>query len=76
MWTGSMRTHAVTVLPSVASLKVLRGKSTMADAPKPLIGFADPVFDGDPQQLRRTSASPPTSPLRAAFAAPWPTSRN
>ena len=40
-----MRTHAVTVLPSIASLKVLRGKSAMADAAKPLIGFADPVFD-------------------------------
>jgi CHAT domain-containing protein len=44
-----IRSHAVTVLPSVASLKVLRGKSTLAHADKPLIGFADPVFD---QQLR------------------------
>ena len=40
-----VRTHAVTVLPSVASLKVLRGNSTLAHAAKPLIGFADPVFD-------------------------------
>ena len=47
-----LRTHAVTVLPSVASLKVLRGKSTLADAAKPLIGFADPVFDRDQQQLQ------------------------
>src|ERR1700683_3279757 len=47
-----LRTHAVTVLPSVGSLKVLRGKSAMADAAKPLIGFADPVFDRDRQQLQ------------------------
>jgi CHAT domain-containing protein len=49
-----IRTHAVTVLPSVASLKVLRAKSTIAGARKPLIGFADPVFDRDLQQLRNT----------------------
>jgi CHAT domain-containing protein len=42
-----LRTYAITVLPSVASLKVLRGNSTLASAAKPLIGFADPVFDGD-----------------------------
>ncbi len=48
-----VRTHAVTVLPSVASLKVLRGKSTMADSVKPLIGFADPVFD--PQRLQQST---------------------
>jgi CHAT domain-containing protein len=47
-----LRTHAVTVLPSVASLKVLRGRSTLAGAAKPLIGFADPVFDRDRQQLQ------------------------
>jgi len=46
-----LRTHAVTVLPSVASLKVLRRKSTLADAAKPLIGFADPVFDTSRLQL-------------------------
>ena len=53
-----LRTHAVTVLPSVASLKVLRGKSTLADAAKPLIGFADPVFN--PGASAEHSASPPT----------------
>jgi CHAT domain-containing protein/Tfp pilus assembly protein PilF len=46
-----LRTHSVTVLPSVASLKVLRGKSILADAEKPLIGFADPVFDTSPLRL-------------------------
>jgi CHAT domain-containing protein len=51
-----LRTHAVTVLPSIASLKVLRGKSTVADAKNPLIGFADPVFDRDLQQNVRVAA--------------------
>jgi CHAT domain-containing protein/tetratricopeptide (TPR) repeat protein len=46
-----LRTHAVTVLPSVTSLKVLRGKSTRGDVDKPLIGFANPVFDTSPLQL-------------------------
>ena len=47
-----LRAHAVTVLPSVASLKVLRGKSTLADAGRPLIGFADPVFDQRQRNVR------------------------
>ena len=51
-----IRTHAVTVLPSVESLKVLRGNSVIAGAPQPLIGFADPVFDSDPQRLARNSS--------------------
>jgi CHAT domain-containing protein/tetratricopeptide (TPR) repeat protein len=45
-----IRTHAVTMLPSIASLKVLRGRSA-TEAPKPLVGFADPVFDRSPLQL-------------------------
>jgi CHAT domain-containing protein len=40
-----VRTHAVTVLPSIATLRVLRSKSAIAQANRPLIGFADPVFD-------------------------------
>jgi CHAT domain-containing protein len=40
-----VRSHAVTILPSVASLKVLRGRSEVAFAArKPMIAFADPVF--------------------------------
>ena len=48
-----IRSHAVTVLPSVESLKVLRGKSAVADAQSPLIGFANPVFDRTPEQLQQ-----------------------
>jgi CHAT domain-containing protein/Flp pilus assembly protein TadD len=40
-----IRKYAVTVLPSVASLKVLRNQQLVVAAPKPMIGFGDPVFD-------------------------------
>jgi CHAT domain-containing protein len=39
-----IRSHAITVLPSVASLKILRTGSQASSARKPLIAFADPVF--------------------------------
>jgi CHAT domain-containing protein len=39
-----IRSHAITILPSVASLKVLRGGSQASSARKPMIAFADPVF--------------------------------
>jgi CHAT domain-containing protein/Flp pilus assembly protein TadD len=39
-----VRSHAVTVLPSVASLKILRGSSQTSAARNPMIAFADPVF--------------------------------
>jgi CHAT domain-containing protein len=43
-----VRSHAVTILPSIASLKVLRGGSQVASAArKPMIAFADPVFSKD-----------------------------
>jgi hypothetical protein len=40
-----IRKYAITLLPSVASLKTLRGKSTIVAAAKPMIGFGDPIFD-------------------------------
>ena len=39
-----VRKYAITVLPSVESLKILRTKGGTA-AVRPLIGFADPIFD-------------------------------
>ena len=39
-----VRTHAITNLPSVASLGTLRGASIPSFAIKPMIAFADPVF--------------------------------
>ena len=55
-----VRAHAVTVLPSVASLKVLRGKSGTAGAEKPLIGFADPIFDAEAMRLATRAANDTT----------------
>jgi CHAT domain-containing protein/Flp pilus assembly protein TadD len=49
-----IRSHAVTILPSVASLKVLRGGSQVASAArKPMIAFADPVFSRDARAAAR-----------------------
>jgi CHAT domain-containing protein/tetratricopeptide (TPR) repeat protein len=63
-----IRSHAVTVLPSVASLKVLRGKSTLAHADKPLIGFADPVFDQQLRNVRVAAAETASRGIRGGVA--------
>ena len=39
-----VRSRAITLLPSVASLKVLCNRTGLSPAPKPMIAFADPVF--------------------------------
>jgi CHAT domain-containing protein len=39
-----IRSYAITILPSVASLKVLRSGTQTSSARKPMIAFADPVF--------------------------------
>jgi tetratricopeptide (TPR) repeat protein len=43
-WLGN--NHAITVLPSVASLKVSRGTPKGASAPNPFISFANPLLTG------------------------------
>jgi CHAT domain-containing protein/tetratricopeptide (TPR) repeat protein len=43
-----IKRHAVTILPSVASLKALRTLGQKAPAAKPMIGFGDPAFDPNP----------------------------
>jgi CHAT domain-containing protein len=42
-----IRRHAVSVLPSVASLKALRVFARKDEAKSPLIGFGDPVFNAE-----------------------------
>ncbi len=42
-----LKRHAVSVLPSVASLKALRVFARKDEAKSPLIGFGDPVFNAD-----------------------------
>jgi CHAT domain-containing protein/Flp pilus assembly protein TadD len=44
-----VRKYAITILPSVASLQVLRGGKAVTIAAKPMIGFGDPIFDRAPQ---------------------------
>ncbi len=41
------RDHALTVLPAVSSLKALRRVSRPSTATKPMIGFGNPLLDGD-----------------------------
>jgi CHAT domain-containing protein/tetratricopeptide (TPR) repeat protein len=45
--TWLLKRHAVSVLPSVASLKALRAFARKDEAKQPLIGFGDPVFNAD-----------------------------
>ena len=40
-----VRKYSIAILPSVASLKVLRTGKGVTAAPKPMIGFGDPIFD-------------------------------
>jgi CHAT domain-containing protein/Tfp pilus assembly protein PilF len=40
-----VRRHAITVSPSVTSLKVLRQSASLAPAGKPMTGFGDPILD-------------------------------
>ena len=41
------REHAITVLPAVSSLKALRRVAKPSAATKPMIGFGNPLLDGD-----------------------------
>ena len=43
-----IRDHAITVLPAVSSLKALRRVARASSAKKPMIGFGNPLLDGDP----------------------------
>jgi CHAT domain-containing protein len=55
-----LKRHAVTVLPSVASLKALRVFARKDQGTKPLVGFGDPIFN--PEQ----EAGPPSGGERIA----------
>jgi CHAT domain-containing protein/tetratricopeptide (TPR) repeat protein len=44
-----IRDHAIAVLPSVASLTALRRTGKPSAATKPMIGFGNPLLDGDQQ---------------------------
>src|SRR4029079_11783917 len=43
-----IRRNAITVLPAVSSLKALRRVARPSAATKPMVGFGNPLLDGDP----------------------------
>jgi CHAT domain-containing protein len=64
--------QAVTVLPSVASLKVLRGFGGKTQAAKPMIGFADPLFNPDtPAAVTRKAKSTTRRVATRSFTEFW-----
>jgi len=52
-----IRRHAITVLPSVASLTALRQNAKTSRATKPLIGFGNPLLDGNPEKPWQVEAA-------------------
>ena len=66
-----VKRHAVTVLPSVASLKALRVFARKGQGTKPMIGFGDPVFA--PDQAAAPAASAPRRSRSPRGPAPIPT---
>ena len=44
-----VRKYAITILPSIASLKILRDRKSVVASAKPMIGFGDPILDGTAQ---------------------------
>jgi CHAT domain-containing protein/Tfp pilus assembly protein PilF len=56
-----LKRQAVTVLPSVASLKALRVFARRDHAPKSMIGFGDPVFGAEAPRVGTVRAAPATT---------------
>jgi CHAT domain-containing protein len=58
-----LRRHAITVSPSVSSLKVLRQVANVVPGAKPMTGFGDPLLDqkqpGDARGMPATRSSAP-----------------
>jgi CHAT domain-containing protein len=46
-----IKRHAISVLPSVASLRSLRLLARKSESAKPMIGFGDPIFDPAPRPV-------------------------
>ena len=52
-----IRRHAITVLPSVASLEALRKNAKASRARKSLIGFGNPLLNGNPEKPLQVEAA-------------------
>ncbi len=65
-----IRDHAITVLPSASSLKILRRRAKPSGATRPMIGFGNPLLEGEgaPEDAARakTAALNTTCPVAAA----------
>ena len=67
-----IKSHAMSVLPSVQSLSALRKLAQGSSASEPFFGMGDPILQGnDPTNSAASSAWPPIRP--ASIAAGWPT---
>ncbi len=53
-----IKSHALSVLPSVQSLQALRKLAPGSAAAKPFFGVGDPIFDGTPSAPRQRGAQP------------------
>jgi CHAT domain-containing protein/Tfp pilus assembly protein PilF len=62
-----VRRHAITVSPSVTSLKVLRQSASLAPAGKPMTGFGDPSFDRNKPAGPGSRESPARAPQMRSF---------
>jgi hypothetical protein len=62
-----VRKYAITVLPSVASLKTLREGKEIIAAIKPMIGFGDPVFDRPVRRVASRRRGPSKNWMFALF---------
>ena len=69
-----IKRQAISVLPSVASLKVLRTFARNDRATRPMVGFGDPVFDftkGPPGDARSATRSAARSLVAGAYTDFW-----
>ena len=66
-----VKRHAVTVLPSVASLKALRVFARKGQGTKPMIGFGDPVFAPEPNRLASAAATAKIAARTRAYSDYW-----
>jgi len=66
-----VKRQAITVLPSVASLKALRTLGSKDEAGRPMIGFGDPIFDPDEAKAPAGQRSVSRSLSTRAFADFW-----
>lgn len=60
-----IKSHALSILPSVQSLNALRKVAPRGAAPKPFFGVGDPVLDGPPGPRQRSARR--SSPVPARF---------